>query len=298
MKLNQLINFHQIIFHIFGQNLYNPMRYSNNRLYLAARYIPTLLMSFVFGAFYFCWTIAQASLFDIATDLTDAIIINVLGLTYLLSVISSIVQSYSQQNKFHHMLELIKCIEMNFLDKFNLQINCDKFVVKYLLQFIATILLYSMTVFMKFYFSTNITTWIELFYSFGRLMGVLINLYITFYISLLNSLMTLLKEVKFLVNKNELLSSCYYMTTTCECFCKMLCNYKILHFKISLVSIYMNDVFGWTLVATTIRTFIEMSYTSFWVYFYLQRDVREHVFVLRKYGFFLLNILYIMLVLS
>lgn len=277
-----MISCHQLAFHIFGQNTYNPLLHSCHNYFLVFQYIPTLVMSSSLFAT-IVYATSQEPFFSASSDWTDSIVGSLYEITYLLQATALIFQSFCHQRKFNEMVQITEYIEKNLQQQFELKIDYNQFIKQYLLKTTLALLCWLLTIFSKFCFPKNgVGIGLELCYTFARFSGIVINLYVEFYVSLLHSFIALLRDVQFNGNNGKCVDY-YYPLNTCGSITRLFIIYKMMHFKMCEVASYVNKIFGWTLVAAILRSFIELSYLIYWVFYFLQKDEYEFLLVLRKY---------------
>lgn len=270
MNCEKLFQYYQFIFHIVGQTSYNPYLCSRNKLLQFTQYIPTIIITALNGSAIMLCMVKKTIK---SKDTTDAVVGSLIETFGLFILTATMLQSFIHQQNILKMIKIFQSIELRLYEKFNLKINARSFVKEYLIKVFVAFVLFTLTIVAKFLLSrTKVGVLLELSYSLSRLVTNIIKFHIFFYVNLLNLFIETSCDIHLISNRK--LADSHVV--------RMLKNYKLLHFELYTVAVYINQIFSWSLLLIIIQTLLQLSYSIYWAFYYLSKDKSEYIFLISK----------------
>lgn len=291
MYLKDLLFGHLVVFNILGQLSRNPLLNSNYTIYQYLQFIPTAILLLATGASSTC-LIAFQIYRAMSNDWTDGVVGILSVVSELLCLLAVIIQSLTDYNKMTIIVQQFQFIELYLHRRFHFKIKFRIFLKRYIYKVVVTMSIYLSTVVAKFLFPSFYDWTVEISYSVLRLFVLFIKLHALFYFSLLKSFY---KFSMNLMNGKGLKSNSVNGDETAELIKQL----KFIHYRLFVVARRISEIFGWTLIAVILQSFIESAYSSYWIFWYLRKSGQgaNSLLALSNWNWFINYIrLYILLV--
>lgn len=281
MILKELFSYNQFAFYSLGLIAHSKFFYTKSILFKFVHIFP-IWVAFILSLVFTANILLIQSVNKLYFNWTDTFASFLVGTTTLAVIFNPMLASIESRNEINQMEETFQSIEFYLHQQFHLTLNFRDFLKCFIGKVLVSMLFVALTVSMVIVLPRdNPGICFELQICYLRLYATITKLYVLFHVNLLTSLM------KLFVNFNPINKDMILM------FSKMdwkdiklvFIQYKIVHLKFFMVSSYINSIFGWCLTSIIAQTLIDWSYTSYWVFYYLDKAEPEQIYALSKYWF-------------